>query len=127
MTAAFNHTIVWSSDPAISAAFFADIYGLPAPENLYHFKVVKVAHDVSIDFADREAPISPQHYAFLVSEAEFDGILDRIKARGITHWADPARTKPGEINHNDGGRGVYFEGPDGHFFEALTVPYGGSA
>ncbi len=125
MTVAFNHTIVWSSDRAASADFFAQMYGLPAPEDLYHFKVVKVANGVSIDFADREEAIAPQHYAFLVSEAEFDGILDRIKARGLTFWADPARSKPGEINRNDGGKGVYFEGPDGHFFEALTVPYGG--
>ena len=126
MTVAFNHTIVWSTDRTAAAAFFADMYGLPAPEDLFRFKVVKVANGVSIDFADREEAISPQHYAFLVSEAEFDGILDRIKARGITWWADPARSKPGEINRNDGGRGVYFEGPDGHFFEALTVPYGGA-
>ena len=125
MTVAFNHTIVWSSDRAASADFFAQMYGLPAPEDLYHFKVVKVSNGVSIDFADREEAIAPQHYAFLVSEAEFDSILERIKARGLTFWADPARSKPGEINRNDGGKGVYFEGPDGHFFEALTVPYGG--
>ncbi|MCB2047767.1 MAG: VOC family protein [Novosphingobium sp.] len=127
MTVAFNHTIVWSSDRAAAAAFFADIYGLPAPQDLYHFKVVKVAHGVSIDFADREGPISPQHYAFLVSDEEFDGIMARIEGRGLTFWADPARKRPGEINRNDGGRGVYFEGPDGHFYEALTVPYGGES
>jgi catechol 2,3-dioxygenase-like lactoylglutathione lyase family enzyme len=122
----FNHTIVWSSDRAASAAFFAELYGLPAPEDLYHFKVVNVANGVSIDFADREGPISPQHYAFLVSDEEFDGIMARIAAKSMTYWADPARTRPGEINRNDGGRGVYFEGPDGHFYEALTVPYGGA-
>ena len=126
MTVAFNHTIVWSKDRAVSAAFFAEMYGLPAPEDLYHFKVVKVAHGVSIDFANREEPIAPQHYAFLVSDAEFGGMLERIKARRIPYWADPARRMPGEINRNDGGSGVYFEGPDGHFFEALTVPYGGA-
>jgi catechol 2,3-dioxygenase-like lactoylglutathione lyase family enzyme len=125
MAVAFNHTIVWSSDRAASATFFADIYGLPAPEDLYHFKVVKVEHGVSIDFADREGPIAPQHYAFLVSEVEFDAVMARIEARSLSYWADPARSKPGEINRNDGGRGVYFEGPDGHFFEALTVLYGG--
>ncbi len=124
MTVSFNHTIVWSSDRAASAEFFAEIYGLPAPEDLYHFKVVKVANGVSIDFADRDGPISPQHYAFLVSEEEFTAIMARIEARGMQFWADPARSKPGEINTNDGGRGVYFEGPDGHFFEALTMPYG---
>ncbi len=98
---------------------------MPAPVDLYHFKVVTAAHGASFDFADAEEAIARQHYAFLVSEAEFDAIMSRIEARGMTYWADPARSKPGEINHNDGGRGVYFEGPDGHFFEALTVPYGG--
>lgn len=125
MAVSFNHTIVWSSDRAASAAFFAEIYGLPAPADLYHFKVVKVDNGVSIDFADREGAIAPQHYAFLVSEEEFTAIMARIEARGLQFWADPARSKPGEINRNDGGRGVYLEGPDGHFYEALTVPYGG--
>ena len=78
---------------------------------------------VTVD-PDRDGPISPQHYAFLVSEEEFTAIMARIEARGMQFWADPARSKPGEINTNDGGRGVYFEGPDGHFFEALTMPYG---
>jgi len=126
MTVSFNHTIVWSTDRTVSAAFFAEIYGLAAPEDLYHFKVVEVANGVSMDFADRDGPISPQHYAFLVSEDEFSAIMDRIEAKGMTYWADPGRTRPGEINRNDGGRGVYFEGPDGHFYEALTVPYGGA-
>ena len=125
MSVQFNHTIVWSSDRTASAEFFAEIYGLPAPEDLYHFKVVKVANGVSIDFADREGAIAPQHYALLVGEDEFTGIMKRIEARGMQFWADPGRSKPGEINRNDGGRGVYFEGPDGHFFEALTVPFGG--
>ena len=68
--------------------------------------------------------MSPQHYAFLVSEPEFDGIHERILERGLDHWADPGRTRPGEINRNDGGRGVYFLDPDGHVLEALTRPYG---
>ncbi len=126
MAVALNHTIVWSSDRNAAAEFFTEMYGLPPADDLYRFKVVKLANDVSIDFADSEGPISPQHYAMMVSEAEFDGILARIESRGVPYWADPGRSQPGKINRNDGGRGVYFEGPDGHFFEALTVPYGGS-
>jgi catechol 2,3-dioxygenase-like lactoylglutathione lyase family enzyme len=86
--------------------------------------VVELDNGVSLDFMDKEGSVSPQHYAFLIGEADFDAVLGRIRARGMDHWADPARTKPGEINRNDGGRGVYFEDPDGHLLEAITRPYG---
>lgn len=125
MTVALNHTIIWCANRFASADFFAAIYGLPEPVDFYRFRVVKLANGVSLDFAEKEGPVAPQHYAMLVSEAEFDGILARIQARGLEHWADPMRTRPAEINRNDGGRGVYFEDLDGHFLEALTVPYGG--
>ena len=85
-----------------------------------------VANDVSLDYA--EVPdgqeIHPQHYAFLVSEDEFDAIYGKIRERGMEHWADPRGSRPGEINHNDGGRGVYFQDPAGHYLEILTRPYG---
>jgi len=71
--------------------------------------------------------IRPQHYAFLVSEDEFDAIYGRIRERGMQHWADPRGSRPGEINHNDGGRGVYFQDPGGHYLEILTRPYGSGA
>lgn len=124
MAAQLNHIIVWSSDQAKSAAFLADILGLRAPVRFGHFDVVELDNGVSLDFADSEGTIAPQHYAFLIGEADFDAVLGRIQARGIAHWADPARRLPGAINHNDGGRGVYFTGPDGHFLEAITRPYG---
>lgn len=120
-----NHTIVWCRDRRVSADFFAAIYGLPEPVDLFHFRVVKLAHGVSLDFAEKDGPVAPQHYAMLVDESTFDAVLSRIKARGLTYWADPMRTRAGEINRNDGGRGLYFEDPDGHVLEALTVPYGG--
>ncbi|SFG03809.1 hypothetical protein SAMN05518801_10642 [Novosphingobium sp. CF614] len=126
MSVELDHTIIWCSDRYVAADFFARIYGLPEPEDLFHFRVVKLANGVSLDFADKDGPIAPQHYAMRVSEAEFDGVLGRIRDQGIDHWADPARARPNQINHNDGGRGVYFEAPDGHFLEALTVPYGGA-
>jgi len=124
MPVELNHTIIWCSDQKRTAAFFSEILGLPAPRQFSHFDVLPMANGVSLDFADRTEPIAPQHYAFLVCEAEFDGIMERIGERGLTYWADPARKKEGEINHRDGGRGVYFEAPDGHLLEALTRPYG---
>ena len=124
MAAELNHTIVWCSDQKSASAFFADMLSLPEPGMFSHFHVVQMANGVSLDFADKQGPIAPQHYAFLVSDAEFDNGMAKIAAKGLKFWADPARSKPGEINHHWGGRGVYFEGPDGHFLELITKPYG---
>jgi catechol 2,3-dioxygenase-like lactoylglutathione lyase family enzyme len=124
MPVQLNHTIVWSSDQKRSARFLAEMLGRPAPARFAHFDVVDLDNGVSMDFADAEGPIRPQHYAFLISEAEFDAVLGRIHERGLDHWADPARQRPGEINNHHGGRGVYFPDPDGHFLEVLTKPYG---
>ena len=123
MAVELNHTIVWSSDQQASARFFAGVLGLE-PDRFAHFDVVAMANGVSLDFADAEGSIAPQHYAFLVSEAEFDAGFAWIAAQALPFWADPARRQPGEINRHWGGRGVYFEGPDGHFLELLTRPYG---
>jgi catechol 2,3-dioxygenase-like lactoylglutathione lyase family enzyme len=78
---------------------------------------------VSLDFGQGEGKISTQHYAFLVSDEEFDAIFDRVKARGLPYWADPARSLPGQINTHFGGRGVYFPDPTGHLLEIITRPY----
>jgi catechol 2,3-dioxygenase-like lactoylglutathione lyase family enzyme len=86
--------------------------------------VVALDNGVSLDFMEKEGAIATQHYAFLVSESEFDAVLDRLRTRGLDHWADPARTLPGTINHHFGGRGVYFTDPNGHLLEAITRPYG---
>ena len=76
---------------------------------------------------NRKAAIAQQHYAFLLSEEEFDEVFARIRQRRLDYWADPARERTGEINRNDGGRGVYFDDPDGHFLEIITRPYGSGA
>ena len=86
--------------------------------------IVEVANGVSLDYHEVDGAIASQHYAFLVCEDEFDAIFGRIVERGLDHWADPAKRRPDTINHNDGGRGVYFEDPDGHFLEIITRPYG---
>jgi hypothetical protein len=127
MAARFNHTIVWSSDQTMSARFLAEMLGRPAPTRFGDFDVLELDNGVSLDFADAEGPIRPQHYAFLISEAEFDAVLSRIRERGLEHWADPMRHRPGEINHNYGGRGVYFPDPDGHYLEVITRPSGGAS
>jgi catechol 2,3-dioxygenase-like lactoylglutathione lyase family enzyme len=124
MTAQLNHTIVYSSDRVKSARFLAEILGLSAPVRFGPFEVVELDNGVSLDFAAADEPIQPQHYAFLISEADFDAVFSRIREQGLRYWADPRRCRSGEINHNDGGRGVYFPDPDGHYLEVITRPYG---
>lgn len=124
MAVQLNHTIVSVRDKKESATFMAEILGLPAPSPFGPFLAVQAANDVTLDFADAGGEVTSQHYAFLVSEEEFDEIFGRIGERGLAYWADPGRNHPGEINTRDGGRGVYFEDPSGHFLEILTRPYG---
>ena len=124
MPVTLNHTIVHCRDKRASAAFLSEILGLPDPTSYGPVSVVQVANDVSLDFLE-EGPVHPQHYAFLVDEDEFDQIHERIKARDLPYWADPGRRRAQQINTNDGGRGLYWLGPDGHVLEILTVPYGG--
>jgi len=94
-----------------------------APVAFGPFMCVKVDNDVTLDFCDDDGAIVSQHYAFLVGESEFDQIFGRIKSRKLDYWGDPAREKPGEIYRWNGGRGVYFLDPSGHFLEIHTRPY----
>ena len=96
------------------------------PAKVWHFDVVQLGNGVALDFADSERPIQSQHFAFLVSETDFDAIFNRIQEQGLVYWADPVRSRPGEINHADGGRGVYFPDPSDHLMEVITQPYGGN-
>ncbi len=123
MSVQLNHTIVWSRDKRKSAKFLADTLDLPAPASFGPFLVVTLGNGASLDFHDTEDEIASQHYAFLVSEREFDEIFARVRANG-DYWADPGQKRKGEINRHDGGRGVYFEDPDGHLLEIITRPYG---
>lgn len=127
MTVQLNHTIVHASDQQQSAAFLTAVLGLPEPTRFGPFLVVEAANGVSLDFYEVRTDITPQHYAFLVSEHEFDEIFARIVERGVTYYADPGGTRPGEINHHDGGRGTYFADPAGHWLEIITRPYGSGA
>ena len=125
MAIKLNHTIVHSRDPRAAADWFASVFGLPAPKPFGPFLDVEVGNEVTLAFLSAgEMEIQIQHYAFLVSEPEFDQIFGRVKARKVKYWADPMMSREGEINHHFGGRGVYFQDPSGHLLEIITKPYG---
>jgi catechol 2,3-dioxygenase-like lactoylglutathione lyase family enzyme len=115
---------VYSNDAAGSARFLSEVLGLDPPGRFGHFHTVETSNEVSLDFLETQGDVASQHYAFLVTEGEFDAIFGRIRERGLDFWADPGRHEPGQINTRDGGRGVYFPDPGGHLLEILTRPYG---
>ena len=125
MAIKLNHTIVHSKDPKAAAEFFAGLFGLPAPKPFGPFLDVEVSNEVTLAFLDAEGmDVQMQHYAFLVSEKEFDAIFGRIKKKKLGYWADPGMKQAGEINRHYGGRGVYFQDLSGHLLEIITRPYG---
>ena len=121
--AELNHLIVWSKDKHASAKFLADILGVPVGEPWGHFVPVRLGNGVTMDFLDADS-VRAQHYAFLVDDTEFDAGFAWLESQGVPYYADPARQEKGRINHHWGGRGVYFEDPDGHVLELITKPYG---
>jgi catechol 2,3-dioxygenase-like lactoylglutathione lyase family enzyme len=123
MAVQFNHTIAFARDNVAAATFLAEMLDTLPPTRYGPFMVVEDANGASIDFMNADEP-TWAHYAFLVTEPEFDEIFGRIRERELPYWADPHKNEPGAINTNDGGRGVYFEDPDGHLLEAITRPYG---
>ena len=98
--------------------------GLPKPAQWGPFMVVKTDNGTNLDCMDVDGEITRQHYAFLVGDSDFDNIFARIRERKLPYWADPAQSQAGQINHHDGGRGLYFEDPNGHLLEIITRPYG---
>ncbi|MFC4335051.1 VOC family protein [Salininema proteolyticum] len=129
MDLSFNHTIVWAADRDATAEWWSDVFGV-ATKPFGPFLQIPCSNGVDLDICgigsnpDRGRP-APQHYAFLVSEGDFDAVFTRVKDRGIPYWAHPDGSGKGEYNTNDGGRGVYFADPNGHDLEIITVPYGG--
>lgn len=125
MTVELNHTIVAARDKRAAAEHVAGILGLTVHPQYGPFMPVETSNGVLLDFRDTpENEIHPQHYAFLVSEDDFDAIMVRIQAASIVFYADPGHQQPNEINHRDGGRGAYFADLDGHNLEIITRPYG---
>ena len=119
-----NHTIVHARDKRASADFYSEVFGFPRPVPFGPFLDVETANEVTLAFLETDEEIQVQHYAFLVSEAEFDQIFGRVKARGLDWWADPGLAQKRQINRHDGGRGVYFTDPAGNILEIITRPYG---
>ena len=125
MTITLDHTIVQSNDKHESARFFADVFDLPVNGG-DHFVPVRVNHDLTLDFAD-SSDVKGQHYAFVIDEADFDAVFERIQAHAESFGSGPYSPEDGEINHRRGGRGVYFRGGgDPHLWEIMTTPETGS-
>ncbi|MEW2497033.1 MULTISPECIES: VOC family protein [Streptomyces] len=122
MSVELNHTIVAAHDKEASARFLADLLGLDVAPEYGPFTPVQMPNGVTLDYMETDDAISPQHYAFLVSEEDFDTIFSRIRTAGLTYWSDPHHEHTGEINHRHGGRGAYFDDPNGHRLEILTRP-----
>ncbi|PLW68702.1 VOC family protein [Streptomyces sp. SCUT-3] len=119
-----DHTIVRARDRKLSAEFIAAILGLEVGAPFGPFLPVDLGNGVTLDYyAMSDEPIQPQHYAFLVPEEQFDTMIGRLEAAGITYYADPRHTEPGRTNSFSGGRGAYFDDPDGHNMEIMTRPY----
>lgn len=118
-----NHTIVAGKDRQVSAEFLAGILGLEVGTPWGPFPPLATSNGVTLDFVTSTEAIAPQHYAFLVSAEEFDGCFERIQAASVTYYPEPNLSRPGEIYHNDGGRGLYFLDPAGHGMEIITRPY----
>lgn len=123
-TVQLNHTAVYARDRRLSAEFLAAILGLEVGAPLGPFLPVDLGNGVTLDYYEkRDEPIQSQHYAFLVPDEQFAGMIARLEAVGATYYADPGHTEPGRTNHLFGGRGAYFDDPDGHNMEILTRPY----
>jgi catechol 2,3-dioxygenase-like lactoylglutathione lyase family enzyme len=120
-----DHTIVPAKDKLASAKFFAEIFGLTVKPGDGYFAQVQVNDSLTFDFADEEEPPS-HHYAFHISDAEFEAIYERVKAKGLTYGSEPYNHTDGRIYTRRGGRGFYFEDPNGHLLEVMTVRETGS-
>ncbi|KJK25397.1 glyoxalase/bleomycin resistance protein/dioxygenase [Burkholderiaceae bacterium 16] len=120
MAIQLNHTIVFSHDKKVSADFLCEILGRPAAVPFGPFLAVRLDNDVTLDFMDAEGDVALQHYAFLISDVEFEQSLARIRARNLMYWSDPYRRRPGVVSTDDGCRRIYFEDPSKHFLEIFT-------
>jgi catechol 2,3-dioxygenase-like lactoylglutathione lyase family enzyme len=125
MPIVLDHTIVPTKDKQASAKFFAEIFGLNVKPGAGHFAQVQLNESLTFDFTDEPEPQS-HHYAFHITEAEFEAIFSRVKAKGLSYGSAPYNHTDGHIYTRRGGRGFYFEDPNGHLLEVMTVPETGS-
>ncbi len=122
MTITLNHTIVPARDKAAAARLFAQLFDLAYEGAGGHFAPVKVNDALTFLFDDETGTFESHHYAFHVSDAEFDAIFGRVKEAGLVYGSAPWSAEDGKLNDWGGGRGVYFKTPDGHLLELMTVP-----
>lgn len=123
-TVQLNHTVVYAKNRELSAEFIAAVLGLGVGAPFGPFLPVDLGNGVTLDYYELTGePIQSQHYAFQVPDDQFDAMIARLKALGVTYYADPSHTEPGAINRLFGGRGAYFDDPDGHNMEIMTRPY----
>jgi hypothetical protein len=120
----FNHLIIFAKDRQGSAFFLTELFGLPEPITVGFFTSVEFSNNVTFQYAEFDKNFTVQHYAFLVSESNFEKILNKIREKKIQFWADPRKKMPDQFNTNHGGRGLYFLDPSGHGMEIITQPYG---
>jgi len=123
MSVQLNHTIVWCHDKQQSANFLKELLDLAPPRRFGPMLVVQLDNGVSLDFYEQEGKLASQHYAFLISEEDFDRVFARIQHKEIPYWADPGKQQAEAIYHLFGGRGIYFDDPNGHLLEVMTRPY----
>jgi catechol 2,3-dioxygenase-like lactoylglutathione lyase family enzyme len=126
MTIQLDHTIVPSRDKKAAARFFADIFGLTVTPGGGYFAQVRINETLTFDFAEDPDPPEGLHYAFHITDAEFDAILARVKAKGLAFGSEPDNPANGRLNRRRGGRGFYFKDPSGHLLEVMTVRETGS-
>lgn len=123
-TVQLNHTAVYARDRRLSADFLAAVLGVEVGAPFGPFLPVDLGNGVTLDYYElTDEPVQSQHYAFLVPDEQFDGMIARLDALGVTYYADPSHTEPGAINRLFGGRGAYFDDPSGHNMEIMTRPY----
>lgn len=119
-----DHFIVPCRDRVAAARKLAGILGVPwAEKGMGPFSPVYVNEGLTLDFVQTEEDYPIHHYAFRVSEPEFDSIFARLKAAGIAFRSEPHGPMDMKINTDYGGRIVYWEEPAGHYWEILTVSY----
>ena len=123
MAIELNHTIVPARDKEESARFWEKIFGFAHQQPMGHFQPVRIsAQSLTLDFDNVEV-VERHHYAFKVSEPEFDEIFGRIKEAGVEYGSGPRTSTDMQTNTWNGGRGVYFRDPNGHLLELLTQDY----
>jgi catechol 2,3-dioxygenase-like lactoylglutathione lyase family enzyme len=124
MTVELDHVIVSARDARAAAGLLGDILGVPwAPAGVGPFSPVYVNDGLTLDFIDDPTPFQVEHFCFRVGDAEFDAILRRLSAAGIPYRSDVRGPQDGQVNTEHGGRIVYWNLPDGHQWELLTLSY----